>query len=147
MPLPFIHSTTSLFGLAYTGVRGLLLAGSWDASTAPSGPSQIPSGIALIQPGIACSTGGAKLQVVSTLPAGIAAANFVYIPQTTGGIATSSFASGESAPPQTGMGAALIWDAANRRLGVYSTASGSGVWVFSHTGITTSAAAAGFTSS
>jgi hypothetical protein len=122
-----------------------MLAGEL-GSTNP-GPISPVAGVALVQPALVCSTAGPISQLLSTATAAISAANYVYIPQTTGGIATSSFAAAEGAPPQSGMGAALIWDGALRRLGVYSTASGTGTWFFSHTGITTSAGAAGFTSS
>lgn len=144
MPLPFF-STGGTFGTAYSRVRGLFLSGEI-GSTNP-GPISPVAGIALIQPALVCSTGGPAVQVLSTLAASLSAANYVYIPQTTASITTSTFAGGDSAPPQSQMGAALIFDAANRRLGIYSTAGGSGTWFFSHTGITTSAGAAGFTSS
>ena len=51
MPLPFIHSTTSLFGLAYTGFRGLILGGAWTPSPTITGPRPNPSGVAVVQPG------------------------------------------------------------------------------------------------
>jgi len=130
MPLPFIHSTTGVnayFGQAYTRFKGLLLAGSWTGgSTSLTGPLPEVSGVALIQPSNVVSTLGAAVQVVSTLPAATTLANYVYITQTTGPIFTTTFALADSAPPLTGMGAALLWDAANRRLNVYSTVHG---WV------------------
>jgi len=127
MPLPFIHSTTSLFGLAYTGFRGLILSGPWNPSTAVTGPIHPPSGIALVQPGTVCSTLGPSAQVLSTLPGAVSAANYLYITQTTGPIYTTSSTDVlVAAPPQSGMGAALLWDAGNRRLNVYSTVHG---WV------------------
>lgn len=77
-------------------------------------------------------------QVVSTQAARAVVASYIYIPQTTGPIATSSFASAESAPPYTSCGAALVWDAGRSKLGVYSTASGSGVWLWSSGAFTSS---------
>ena len=130
MPLPFIHSTTgagAYFGLAFTRFNGVLLAGSFTGgSTAISGPLPEPAGVALIQPSNVVSTLGAAVQVVSTLPAAVSAANYVYITQTTGPVFTTTFALADSAPPFTGMGAAIFWDSANKRLNVYSTVHG---WV------------------
>lgn len=145
MPIPFIFSSGSLFGASFTRVRGLFLAGVSGSTTA--GPIAPAAGIALVQPALVLSSAGMASQIVSTAAAAISAANYVYIPQTTGPVSTSSFAGMESAPPQTGMGAALIFNAATRRLGIFSTADGTGTWYWSHTGITTSAGAAGFTSS
>ncbi len=84
MPLPFIHSTTSLFGLAYTGFRGLILGGAWNPSTSITGPRPNPSGVALVQVGDACSTAGVASQVLSTVAGTVPKVNFIYIPQTTG---------------------------------------------------------------
>lgn len=121
MPLPFIHSTTSLFGLAYTGFRGLVLAGQWNASTAPTGPLAPPAGLALVQPGAVCSTLGPAPQILSTLAASISGANFLYIPQTTGTIFVSASTVGTATPPLSGMGAAIVWDAGNKRLNIWSS--------------------------
>lgn len=145
MPIPFVFSSGSLFGSAFTRVKGVLFSGSLGSTNA--GPIEPAAGIALIQPALVLSSAGVSAQIVSTAAAAISAANYVYIPQTTGPVSTSSFAAMESAPPQTGMGAALIFNAATRRLGIFSTADGTGTWYWSHTGITTSAGAAGFTSS
>ena len=130
MSLPFVFSTAGLFaygGGAFTKLKGLILSGSWTASTAISGPLPEAGGFALVQPGHVVSTLGIANQVVSTLPAAVAAANYVYISQTTGPIfTTSSTDVTVAAPPMTGMGAALLWDAGNKRLNVYSTVHG---WV------------------
>jgi len=131
MALPFVFSSAgagAYFGQAYTRFKGLILAGSWTGnSTALTGPLPDPSGIALIQPSQVVSTLGATVQVISTLPAAVAAANYVYISQTTGPIFTTSSTDVlVAAPPMTGMGAALLWDAGNKRFNVYSTVHG---WV------------------
>lgn len=122
MALPFFHSTTnigSVFGAAYTRMKGLILSGT--LGTTEAGPIEGPAGIAVIQPALVCSTLGPKAQVLSTAAAAINAANFIYIPQTTGTIFVSATTAGTIQPPQSGMGAALLWDAANKRLNVYST--------------------------
>lgn len=131
MALPFVFSSAgsgAYFGQAYTRIKGLMLAGSWTGnSTAVTGPLSDASGIALIQPAQVVSTLGATVQVVSTLPAAVAAANYIYITQTTGPIfTTSSTDVGIAAPPMSGMGAALLWDAGSKRFNVYSTVHG---WV------------------
>jgi hypothetical protein len=122
MPLPFIHSTTSLFGLAYTGFRGLILGGSWNTSTNPL-PRPIPSGVALVQPGDACSTAGVASQVLSTLAGTPPKANFIYIPQTTGVWSVTATTAGDPtfAPPMSGMGAAVAWNSSSRTFMVWSS--------------------------
>lgn len=119
MALPFFYSSTNLFGAAYSRMKGLLLAGT--LGTTNTAPIEGPSGIAVIQPALVCSTLGPSAQVLSTLSASINQANFIYIPQTTGPIFNSATTAGTVQPPQSGMGAALLWDAANKRLAVYST--------------------------
>lgn len=123
MPLPFFHSTASNAGMtfasAYTRLKGLILSGVLGSTNA--GPIEAPAGIAVIQPALVCSTLGPKAQVLSTTAAAINAANFIYIPQTTGTIFVAATTAGTIQPPQSGMGAALLWDAANKRLNVYST--------------------------
>lgn len=120
MPLPFF-STGGIFGTAYSRVRGLLLAG--ELGTTQTGPISPVAGIALVQPALVCSTvaSGAAQQLLSTAKAAISAANFIYIPQTTGPVSVSATTAGDSAPPQFGMGAAIVWDAGNKRLMVWSS--------------------------
>lgn len=119
MALPFFFSSASLFGSHFTRLKGLILSGTLGSTVA--GPIEAPAGIALIQPALVCSTLGAAAQVLSTLSASINAANFIYIPQTTGPIFASATTALTVTPPQTGMGAALLWDSANKRLNVWSS--------------------------
>lgn len=134
MPLPGFVSTDG--GLAHTRFRAPVLSGTLSEGTS-SGPGPVPvvGGFIPVQPFNAVTTASLNValnQVLSTAAANIARASFVYIPQTTGAIATSSFAGGDSAPQYTSVGAALIWDASNQRLGIYSTAGGSGTWFFTN---------------
>lgn len=150
MPLPFLLTSSDNFvgGGQYTRFKGAVLAGTYVATTSAGTLSEGVAGVGLVQPGTVTSTAGVRSQVISTAiftPAAVAPVNYVYIPQTTGAIATSSDAAGSGAPPLSGMGAALIWDAGNRRLGVYSTVTGT--WMFTNVTITTSAGSGGFTSS
>lgn len=122
MPLPFFFSSGSLFGAAYTRTKGLLLSGALGSTN--TGPIEAVGGIALIQPALVCSTvaNGALQQLLSTAKAAISAANFIYIPQTTGPISVSATTAGDSAPPQSGMGAAVVWDSGSKRFMVWSSA-------------------------
>ncbi len=123
MPLPFIFSSGSLFGLAYTGFRGLILGGAWNPSTAVTGPRPVPSGVALVQPGDACSTLGPAAQVLSTATGTVPKANFIYIPQTTGLWSVTGTTAGDPLvqPPMSGMGAAIAWNSSSRTLMVWSS--------------------------
>jgi hypothetical protein len=123
VPLPFIHSTTSLFGLAYTGFRGLILAGAWNNSTAITTPRPVPSGIALVQSGDACSTAGVASQVLSTVAGTVPKVNFLYIPQTTGlwSVTATTAADPLVQPPMSGMGAAVAWNSSSRTFMVWSS--------------------------
>lgn len=148
MPLPFFVTTSdnSVAGGQYHRFSGVLLAGTLGSTVTgvdPAGTSR-PGAVALIQPATVVSTLGQRAQLVSTAQA--AAASYVYIPVTTGAIATSSFAAGEGAPPLSGMGAALIWDAGNERLGVYSTVADAWLWTRAANS-TSTAAGSVFTSS
>ncbi len=146
MPLPGFLTTDS--GSLGNRFKQPLLSGSIADGGSSGGPVAPIGGLIMVQPVAAITSSGASSpilnQVVSTAAAAIGAASFVYIPQTTGAIATSSFAAAASAPNYTSVGAALIWDAGNSRLGIYSTAGGSGTWFFS---VQTSIAAKSFTSS
>ena len=150
MALPGFQSSDA--GVPRSRFRAPVLAGSISEGGSSGGPVPIVGGFIPVQSAQAVPTSAASPilnQVVSTLAASVAVASFVYIPQTTGAIATSSFASAASPPGYTSVGAALIWDAGNARLGVYSTASGSGVWLFTRAANSTSTAAGAgvFTSS
>lgn len=150
MPLPFLISSSdgNVAGGSYTRHGSPILSGIFVPSTSGAASqvdASIPGAMALVQHGTVVSTLGARVQVVSTLPAAVSRASYTYITQTTGAIATSSNAAGDAAPPYSGMGAALIWDAANKRLGVFSTVNN--MWLFTNTGVTTSAGAGSFTSS
>ena len=142
MPLPFFVTTSdsSVSGQPYTRMKGLILSGSL-AEGSTAGPQVPAAGVALIQPISVVSTLGQLAQVLSTAAASVSVANYLYITQTTGPVSTSSFGSGASAPPLTGMGAALIWDAGRSKLGVYSTVAGGWLWSATTGGI------AAFTSS
>ena len=136
MPLPGFLTTDG--GLPNTRFRAPVLVGSVSEGSS-GGPLPIVGGFIPVQSAGTVTTSAASPilnQVVSTLAARVGTASFVYIPQTTGAIATSSFAGGDSAPNYTSVGAALIWDAGNSRLGIYSTASGSGTWFFTNTQVT-----------
>ena len=147
MPFPGAVFTSSAAGdigagRSYTAIarNGPLLVGT-QADSISGGPIPVPGGLGIIQ-----ST-QPTTNVVTTAAATIAKASFIYIPQTTASVSTSTFAAGESQPIYSGLGAAMLWDAGSRRLGIYSTASGSGTWFWTNAGITTSAGAGGFTSS
>jgi hypothetical protein len=149
MPLPGAVTTSdsSVGGSRVTRLGGPVVVGTIDAQ----GLVPPVSGIFLVQSTVVRSTGITthpyQNTLLSTAAASISKANFMYIPQTTGPVATSSFADAESAPPYTGGGAALLWDAGSDRLWIYSTASGSGVWKGTNVGVTTSAGGGTFTSS
>jgi hypothetical protein len=143
MPLPFLISSSdgSVAGGAYTRFSAPTLSGTWTPSTSGAASQvgrSIPGALGLVQHGTVVSTLGARAQVVSTAAAAVTRASYVYITQTTGPVSTSSFASGESAPPLTGMGAALVFDAARLRIGVYSTVVGSWIYIGSSNGATSS---------
>lgn len=140
MPLPFLLTSSDNFtgGGQYTRFKGAVLAGTYIATTSAGTPSEGVAGVGLVQPGTITSTAGVRSQVVSTAAAAIRGANYIYIPQTTGSFHVGSTAGGFD-PPLTGMGAALIWDAGSRSLGVYSTVDNS--WVFSRNLNTTSTSA------
>src|SRR6266851_742260 len=147
MPLPFLLTSSDGFvgGGQYNRFKGTVLSGVYLITSSAGTPIEGVGGVGLVQGANVTSTLGVRTQVLSTLPAAISAANYVYIPQTTGFIATSSNAAGDAAPPLSGMGAALIWDAGNKRLGVFSTVNN--IWLFTNTTITTSAGSGSFTSS
>lgn len=145
MPLPFLVSSSDGFvaGGQYTRFKGAVLAGTFVNTTAAGVLSEGAAGIGLVQPGIVVSTLGARTQVVSTAAAAIRAANYIYITQTTAVFHAASTV-GAFNPPLSGMGAALMWDAGNNRLGVYSTVADT--WMF--TGVnSTSTGSSIFTSS
>ena len=134
MPLPFLISSSdgSVAGGAYTRFSAPTLSGIWTPSTGGAA-SQVdrstPGALGLVQHGTVVSTLGARAQVVSTAVAAITNASYVYITQT-----TALFHSGSTAtfaPPLSGMGAALMWDAGNGRLGVFSTVANT--WLFMST--------------
>ena len=143
MPLPGVVLTSSdnfTAGQKYTRFSGPVLVGQFN-DNALTGPSYSPGGVLVIQSSGAVSTAATNVftnQVVSTAAAAIPKAAFVYISQTTGPVSTSSFASGDSAPAYLSGGAALVWDAGRAKIGVYSTASGSGVWLWSSGAFTSS---------
>ena len=148
MPLPGYgvagSSQGNVGGTKYTRFGGPLLVGqSADNPSASVGPLYAPAAVILVQTTAARNTPG----TISTAAAVISRSAYIYIPQTTAGIATSSFADGESAVPYSDCGAALVWDAGSDRLWIYSTASGSGVWKGTNVGVTTSAGGGTFTSS
>ena len=125
MPIPMVltSSDNRVGGQKYNRFGGPVYSGQI-ADNGSGGPLPAPGAIALIQ-----STAPLLTQLLSTTPASIARGAFVYIPQTSGGVATSSFASLESAVPYTAQGAALLWTGS--KLAVYSTVTGSGVWLMS----------------
>lgn len=147
MPLPFLLTSSDGFvgGGQYTRFKGAILGGTYTGTTSAGTPSEGVSGVGLVQPGTVVSTLGNRTQVLSTLTAAITAANYIYIPQTTGAVVTTSFAAGEGAPPLTGMGAALLWDAGRQRIGIYSTVAGS--WLFMGNSTSTTFSGTVFTSS
>ena len=130
MPLPFLLTSSDGFtgGGQYTRFKGAALAGTFTATTSVGQAQEGVAGIGLVQPGTVVSTLGVRVQVLSTLPAAISAANYIYISQTTGAVATSSNAAGDAAPPLTGMGAALLWNAGASKLAIFSTVSNS--WMY-----------------
>lgn len=134
MPLPGYGNNTSSDGFTggqkYTRMGGPLLVGQIADNV---GPLYSPGAVMLVQ-----STAPILTQVASTLAASIPKTAFMYITQTSASVSTSSFASGESAPPYSACGAALVWDAGRSKLGVYSTVSGSGVWLWSSGAFTSS---------
>jgi hypothetical protein len=129
MPLPFLLTSSDGFvgGGQYTRHKGAILSGNFTATTSAGTLAEGVGGLGLVQPGTVTSTLGPRVQVVSTAAAAIRGANYVYITQTTGSFHVGSTV-GAFSPPLTGMGAALIWDAANNSLGVYSTVNDT--WVF-----------------
>ncbi len=124
MPLPFFYSSSgsaALWGAAYSRVKGLFLSGT--LGTTNTGPTEAPAGIALIQPALVCSTvaAGAAQQLLSTARAAVMAANYIYIPQSTGLFSASATTAGDMAPPQSGMGAAIVWNTSGRNFMVWSS--------------------------
>ena len=129
MPLPFLLTSSDGFvgGGQYTRFKGAVLAGTFVATTSAGTAGEGVAGVGLVQPGTVTSTAGVRSQVISTAAAAIRGTNYVYIPQTTGSFHVGSTVGGFN-PPLTGMGAALIWDAGNNSLGIYSTVNDT--WVF-----------------
>lgn len=136
MPIPgYVLSSSDGFtgGQNQTRFAGPLISGNISDSKGQGGVGPIgkPGAMLLMQSSAAGSTGITNSLVsnaLSTAAAAIARAAFIYIPQTTNPVATTSFASLESAPPYIGCGAALVWDAGRNRLTVWSTAGGAGTW-------------------
>jgi hypothetical protein len=147
MPLPGYGNLTSsqgsVGGAKYTRLQGPALVGQLADNTS-GGPSYAPGAVIMVQSTASPITAPG---VLGTAAATVSRGAYIYIPQTTGAIATSSFADGESAPPYSDCGAVLVWDAGNDRLLIYSTASGAGVWKGTNVGVTTSAGGGTFTSS
>ena len=127
MPLPFLLTSSDGFvgGGQYTRFKGAVLGGNYTATTSAGTVAEGVSGVGLVQPGTITSTLGVRVQVLSTLIAALSAANYVYIPQTTGSIVTSSSVAADGAPPLSGMGAALLFNAGTNRLCIYSTVNNS----------------------
>jgi hypothetical protein len=145
MPLPFLLTSSDGFvgGGQYTRHKGAILSGNFTATTSAGTLAEGVGGLGLVQPGTVTSTLGPRVQVVSTAAAAIRGANYVYITQTTAAFHAGSTA-GAFNPPLSGMGAALLWDAGNNRLGIFSTVSDT--WMF--TGVnSTSTGTSVFTSS
>jgi hypothetical protein len=147
LPGAVTTSDNSVGGSRVTRFGGPIVVGSIESR------GMVPpvSGVLLAQSTVALSTSVTTHpyvnNLISTAAAAVTKANYIYIPQTTGPIATSSFAAGDSAPPYSAAGAVLVWDAGSDRLWIYSTASGSGVWKGTNVGVTTSAGGGTFTSS
>lgn len=128
MPLPgygnLTSSSANTGGAKYTRFAGPVLVGQRADNV--GGPMYSPSAVILVQSTNSLATPG----TISTAAAVVSNAAFIYITQTTNPVATSSFAGAESAPPYADCGAALLYDAARKKLGVYSSGSGSGTWLW-----------------
>lgn len=129
MPLPGYgvagSSQGNVGGTKYTRFQGPILVGQLADNV--SGPVYQPAGVILVQ-----STNSARTApgTISTAAAVVGRSAYVYVTQTTNPVATSSFADGESAPPYSDCGAAIVYDAGRKKIGVYSSGSGSGTWLW-----------------
>lgn len=113
MPLPIVSSTVEI---PYNRMKHLFLSGSLQDTPGVTQPS--PGGVALIQ-----STASAATQLITTTGQPAKSA-FVYITQGTVAVTSSTNAGIAAAPPYTGMGAALYFDATRNKLSIYSTVNG-----------------------
>src|SRR5262245_39085551 len=117
MPLPFVQTSTDNFtgGLPYNRFRGVVLSGQLETLSPAGGPLPPPGGFACIQ-----STAAVLPQMIATTAA-TGTANYFYITQGTVSVTSSTNTTIAAAPPLTGMGAALYYDTARKKICVFST--------------------------
>ncbi len=104
-------------GLKYSGFQGPVLAGKIADGGVAGVSLPTAGGVIAVQ-----STASITNQIVTTSAATVnSRASFIYIPVSTGTL------QGAGAPPYVGVGAALLWNDATRRLEVWS--SGAAEWL------------------
>lgn len=116
MPIPMILTSSAGYtgGTPYSRFGGPIYSGTVGGSD----PQPPICAVALIQ-----STAALRTQLVTTTGQ-TARSAFVYITQGTLGVSSSNTANIAAAPPYTGIGAALYFDATRQKLSVYSTVVG-----------------------
>lgn len=122
MPIPMVLTSSDNFtgGQKYSRFGGVVYSGGI-ADNGVGGPILPPGGLALIQ-----STAPLATQVIAST-VGIANGAYVYIPQGTVAVTSSSGGVAPGGPAYTGIGAALYFDITRKKLSIFST--GVGEWV------------------